>query len=304
MERKTLSTECCFFFFFKSLPNSQREALLSGGEGNFASPGSSRQGARREESVRARVCAGERGWGGKERGGEEMLPLTGAVWSAGARRGGLAASGGAELRVLREGSPSRACCSLDSEPAEERTQGSVILGACPGPGPAGPAPPHSTRPAPLTGPLAFPRPESWWKRGVRPALLANGEARQWLAGPRALSEFVPAGIGRPPKLSWKGEWDGLTQGKQRSANIASFISRPFLLIGKPTGSNSLPQLIAYLFMESNDALKLYGTNDNLGLWTHLDVCCVDVTTCFDNMFEGMLNLGSLCVISFPPPSGK
>lgn len=117
-------------------------------------------------------------------------------------------------------------------------------------------PPHSTRGRPPHRPPCLPTSGELMNAG-RPALLANGEARQWLAGPRAVLEFLPAGIGRSPKLSWKGEWDSLTHGKERPQKLRVSYRGPSLAsLWAPTLPP--PQLTAYyLFMESNDALKLY-----------------------------------------------
>lgn len=90
--------------------------------------------------------------------------------------------------MLREGSPSSAGCSLDSEPAEERTQGSEILWRVA-------PPPHSTRAAPLTGPLAFPRPGELMNTGSPPS-----PPSQWRG--EAVAGRSPRAVGVPACRNW------------------------------------------------------------------------------------------------------
>lgn len=181
MERKTLSPECCFFFF-KSLPYSQREAL-SGGEENFASPlqvpGSSMQDARKEESVCARACVcagrGEKRNEGAERCFHSLEPSE-ALAGEDRRACGKRARG---VAAASRGEPVPRLLLTRQRAGRRKNSGIVIPGACPGPRLhilLDPPPPQAPC-LPTPGELM----------NVRPVFLANGEARRWLAGPRALS---------------------------------------------------------------------------------------------------------------------
>lgn len=215
---------------FLSLPNSQRKTL-SGGEENFASPlqvpGSSRQGARREKSVRACVCRE----GGKRNEGAEKcfhsLEPSEALAGEDRRTCGKRTRG---VAGASRGEPVPPLLFARQRAGKRKNSGIVIPGACPEPRlhiPLDPPPPQAP---------CLPTPRELMN--VRPVFLANGEARRWLAGPRALSELLPAGIGRSPKFCWKEDWNGLIHGEEYPTKIASFN-----IVALPVhwqASNSLP----------------------------------------------------------------